>query len=184
MADHYDQLETRDPAAARAGAVQPAARPRSPGDGQCAGLGSASRGRRCRLRSPRARRSPSCRCCASPTLKDLQAKNPPYGGFDAPSPAGALARIFMSPGRSSSPRASARTGGARRARCSRAGMRKGDIVHNTVRLSPDAGRAGSWTPARARSAAPSSPPAPARPSSSSTSSSTSSPRPTSACRTT
>ncbi len=63
-------------------------------------------------------------------LKDLQAKSPPYGGFTT-SPAGALARIFMSPGPIFEPegfgadwRRTARTLFA-------AGIRKGDIVHNT-----------------------------------------------------
>ena len=63
-------------------------------------------------------------------LKELQAKRPPFGGF-ATVAGGASRACSCRPGRSSSPRASARTGGARRARCYAAGIRKGDIVHNT-----------------------------------------------------
>jgi len=63
-------------------------------------------------------------------LKDLQAADPPYGGFTT-SPAGALARIFVSPGPIFEPEGF----GADWWRTARAlfaaGIRKGDIVHNT-----------------------------------------------------
>ena len=99
-------------------------------------------------------------------LKDLQAKTPPYGGFTT-SPAGALARIFMSPGPIFEPEGFGEDWWRTARALFAAGMRKGDIVHNTFayHLTPGAG---SSMPARARSAAPSSPPAPATPSSSST----------------
>jgi phenylacetate-CoA ligase len=63
-------------------------------------------------------------------LKDLQAKNPPYGGFTT-SPAGALARIFMSPG----PIFEIDTDEPDYFRGARAmfagGFRPGDVVYNT-----------------------------------------------------
>ena len=63
-------------------------------------------------------------------LKELQAKDPPYGGL-ATSPPGALARVFMSPGPIFEPEGF----GADWWRTARAlfaaGVRKGDIVHNT-----------------------------------------------------
>jgi phenylacetate-CoA ligase len=63
-------------------------------------------------------------------LKELQANNPPYGGF-ATAPSGALARIYMSPGPIFEPEGVGadwwRTARALHA----AGVRQGDIVHNT-----------------------------------------------------
>jgi phenylacetate-CoA ligase len=63
-------------------------------------------------------------------LKDLQAKDPPFGGFAAARAAG-IARIFMSPGPIFEPEGL----GADWWRSARAlfaaGFRKGDIVHNT-----------------------------------------------------
>jgi phenylacetate-CoA ligase len=63
-------------------------------------------------------------------LRDLQKGTPPFGGF-ATSPSGALARIFMSPGPIFEPEG---YGGDwwRSARALyAAGVRRGDIVHNT-----------------------------------------------------
>jgi phenylacetate-CoA ligase len=63
-------------------------------------------------------------------LKDLQSKHPPFGGF-ATSQAGAVGRIFMSPGPTFGPEG---LGGDwwRSARALfAAGFRRGDIVHNT-----------------------------------------------------
>jgi phenylacetate-CoA ligase len=64
------------------------------------------------------------------SLKELQAARPPFGGF-ATSPTGALGRIFMSPGPIFEPEGFGedwwRTARALHA----AGIRKGDIVHNT-----------------------------------------------------
>jgi phenylacetate-CoA ligase len=63
-------------------------------------------------------------------LKDLQARQPPFGGFATPS-AGGLARIFMSPGPIFEPEGQG-TDWWRAARALyAAGVRKGDIVHNT-----------------------------------------------------
>ena len=62
-----------------------------------AGLGQASRRRRSEMPSPRARRSRSCRCCASPTSAALQKESPPFGGFNV-TPPGKARRLLMSPG--------------------------------------------------------------------------------------
>ena len=63
-------------------------------------------------------------------LKDLQAKSPPYGGFTT-SPAGALARIFMSPGPIFEPEGFGEDWWRTARALFAAGIRKGDIVHNT-----------------------------------------------------
>ena len=64
------------------------------------------------------------------SLKELQAARPPFGGF-ATAPAGGLGRVFMSPGPIFEPEGLGedwwRTARALHA----AGIRKGDIVHNT-----------------------------------------------------
>jgi phenylacetate-CoA ligase len=63
-------------------------------------------------------------------LKELQAKRPPYAGFATAAP-GALARVFMSPGPIFEPEGYGEDWW-RSARCLyAAGIRKGDIVHNT-----------------------------------------------------
>src|SRR5262249_8326965 len=63
-------------------------------------------------------------------LKDLQAKEPPFGGFATREP-GAVARIFVSPGPIFEPEGEGgdwwRVGRALHA----AGLRKGDVVLNT-----------------------------------------------------
>ena len=63
-------------------------------------------------------------------LKDLQAKRPPYGGF-ATSAAGALARVFMSPGPIFEPEGHGEDWWRAARALYAAGIRKGDIVHNT-----------------------------------------------------
>ena len=63
-------------------------------------------------------------------LKDLQAKSPPYGGFTT-SPAGSLSRIFMSPGPIFEPEGFGEDWWRTARALHSAGMRKGDIVHNT-----------------------------------------------------
>jgi phenylacetate-CoA ligase len=63
-------------------------------------------------------------------LKDLQAKNPPFGGF-ATAPAGALGRIFMSPGPIFEPEGFGEDWWRTARALYAAGVRKGDIVHNT-----------------------------------------------------
>ena len=105
------------PRPARACAVQSAARSRSPGDGESAGLGGAAEGRRSGTRHIRGRRSPSCRCCASRRSRTCRPRTRPSAASPPRQPARSPASSCR-PARSSSPRASARTGGARRARCS------------------------------------------------------------------
>jgi phenylacetate-CoA ligase len=63
-------------------------------------------------------------------LKDLQAEAPPYGGL-ATSPAGALARIYMSPGPIFEPEGRGEDWWRTARALYAAGVRKGDIVHNT-----------------------------------------------------
>ncbi|KAB2920878.1 MAG: phenylacetate--CoA ligase [Hyphomicrobiaceae bacterium] len=63
-------------------------------------------------------------------LKELQAKAPPFGGF-ATSPAGRLARIFMSPGPIFEPEGFGEDWWRSARALFAAGIRKGDIVHNT-----------------------------------------------------
>ena len=63
-------------------------------------------------------------------LKDLQTGNPPYGGFST-SPAVALARMFMSPGPIFEPEGYGEDWWRTARALYAAGVRKGDIVHNT-----------------------------------------------------
>jgi phenylacetate-CoA ligase len=63
-------------------------------------------------------------------LKDRQAANPPYGGF-ATSPVTSLARIFMSPGPIFEPEGFGEDWWRTARALYAAGVRKGDIVHNT-----------------------------------------------------
>ena len=93
---HYDQLETRDPAQRELAQFNLLpdlirhAMEKAPG--WAAQLKDVHPGavttRAALAKLPVLRKS---------ALKDLQAKSPPYGGFTT-SPAGSLARIFMSPG--------------------------------------------------------------------------------------
>ena len=63
-------------------------------------------------------------------LKDLQARRPPYGGF-ATAPAAQLARVFMSPGPIFEPEGHGEDWWRAARSLYAAGIRKGDIVHNT-----------------------------------------------------
>jgi len=63
-------------------------------------------------------------------LKDLQAKDPPFGGF-ATAPAGALGRVFMSPGPIFEPEGRGEDWWRTARALFAAGIRTGDIVHNT-----------------------------------------------------
>src|SRR5687767_5189208 len=93
---HYDQLETRDPAQrelAQFNLLPDLVRhaiANAPGWAEHLKgvVATAVKSRRALAELPVLRKT---------ALKDLQAKTPPYGGFTT-SPAGALARIFMSPG--------------------------------------------------------------------------------------
>jgi phenylacetate-CoA ligase len=63
-------------------------------------------------------------------LRELQLKQPPFGGF-ATSEAGAIARIFMSPGPIFEPEGKAADWWRSARTLYAAGFRSGDIVHNT-----------------------------------------------------
>ena len=129
QASHYDQLEVRDPAQRELAQFNLLpflvrhAMTNAPGWGrQLKGVDAAAVTSRAALAQlPVLRKS---------ALKDLQAADAPYGGLTT-SPAGALARIFMSPGPIFEPEGF----GADWWRTARAlfaaGFRKGDIVHNT-----------------------------------------------------
>jgi phenylacetate-CoA ligase len=126
---HYDQLETRDPEQRELAQFNLLpdllARAMSAAPGWAAhlkGINPAEVTSRAALAGlPLLRKS---------ALKDLQAKNPPYGGL-ATATTGELARIYMSPGPIFEPEGLSgdwwRTARALHA----AGVRKGDIVHNT-----------------------------------------------------
>ena len=80
--------------------------------------------------SPRARRSPSCRCCASPTLGPADRK-PAVRRLQRHRRPARRAAVHVARARSSSPRATAPTGGSTARALFAAGFRAGDIVHNT-----------------------------------------------------
>ena len=63
-------------------------------------------------------------------LKDLQAKRPPFGGFATDAP-GAMGRIMMSPGPIFEPEGRGEDWWRSARALFAAGVRKGDIVHNT-----------------------------------------------------
>jgi phenylacetate-CoA ligase len=127
--DHYDQLEVRDPAQRELAQFNllpdlvRQAMTNAPGWAQhLKGIDAAAVSSRAGLaKLPVLRKS---------ALKDLQAKAPPYGGFTT-SPAGALARIFMSPGPIFEPEGFGEDWWRTARALFAAGMRKGDIVHNT-----------------------------------------------------
>ncbi|HWA51228.1 MAG TPA: AMP-binding protein [Dongiaceae bacterium] len=126
---HFDQLETRDPEQRELAQFNllpsfiQKAMAEAPGWGRhLKGVDpSAIKSRQDLAKLPILRKT---------ALKTLQAEDPPFGGFAA-SPAGALARVFMSPGPIFEPEGFGddwwRTARALFA----AGIRKGDIVHNT-----------------------------------------------------
>jgi phenylacetate-CoA ligase len=162
--NHYDQLEVRDPGQRELAQFNLLpdlvrdAMTHAPGwTAHLEGVDAASVTSRAALtKLPVLRKS---------TLKDLQAKNPPYGGFTTSS-VGALARIFMSPGPIFEPEGYGEDWW-RSARCSPpASARATSYTTRSPITSPRA--AGSSMPARGRWVARSSPPAPAIPSNSST----------------
>jgi phenylacetate-CoA ligase len=127
MPDHYDALETRDPATrerelfARLHDVIAAAM-RAPGwAGQLSGVDPKSVTSRAALaKLPVLRKS---------DLLQRQKESPPFGGFNA-TPPGKVKRLLMSPGPIFEPEGGgADWWGCARA-CFAAGFRSGDIVHN------------------------------------------------------
>jgi phenylacetate-CoA ligase len=126
---YYDQLETRDPEQRELAQFNllpdllRQAMGKAPGwASQLAGVdagGITSRAALAKL--PILRKS---------ALKDLQAKTPPFGGF-ATQPAAALARIYMSPGPIFEPEGLGQDWWRTARALFAAGMRRGDIIHNT-----------------------------------------------------
>ena len=126
---HYDQLETRDPAQRELAQFNLLPdllrRAMTEAPGWAAHLngvdaaGVTSRDALAKL--PLLRKS---------ALKDLQAASPPYGGF-ATSPVTSLGRIFMSPGPIFEPEGLGEDWWRTARALYAAGVRKGDIVHNT-----------------------------------------------------
>ncbi|HZT48566.1 MAG TPA: AMP-binding protein [Hyphomicrobiaceae bacterium] len=127
--EHFDQLETRDPAQRELAQFNllpdlvRLAMTKAPGwAAHLEGVEPAAVNSRAALaRLPVLRKS---------ALKDLQAKNPPFGGF-ATQPATALGRVFMSPGPIFEPEGRGEDWWRTARALFAAGIRKGDIVHNT-----------------------------------------------------
>lgn len=128
-ADHFDQLETRDPEAREQSlfALLPdlvrKAMAQAPGwAGHLKGVDPAAVTSRDALaKLPILRKA---------SLKDLQAAHPPFGGF-AVSETGSLGRIFMSPGPIFEPEGQGEDWWRTARALYAAGFRRGDIVHNT-----------------------------------------------------
>jgi phenylacetate-CoA ligase len=130
MADkHYDQLETRDPAQRELAQFNLLpdlvrhAMTHAPGwTAHLKGVDAAAvNSRQSLAKLPVLRKS---------ALKDLQAKVPPFGGL-ATAPAGVLGRVFMSPGPIFEPEGRGEDWWRTARALFAAGIRKGDIVHNT-----------------------------------------------------
>ena len=129
MADHYDQLETRDPAQRELAQFNllpdllRLAIANAPGWAEhLAGVDAASvTSRKAFAKVPVLKKS---------GLKDLQTKRPPYAGLATAAP-GALARVFMSPGPIFEPEGYGEDWWRSARSLFAAGIRKGDIVHNT-----------------------------------------------------
>jgi phenylacetate-CoA ligase len=126
---HYDQLETRDPAQrelAQFNLLPDLVRhAMANAPGWAAHLKGVDAGalnsRQSLARLPVLRKS---------ALTELQAKMPPFGGF-ATAPAGVLGRVFMSPGPIFEPEGRGEDWWRTARALFAAGIRKGDIVHNT-----------------------------------------------------
>ena len=127
---HYDQLETRDPAQRELAQFNllPDLIRHAMAEG--AGLGRPSEGRRPGRRQHSRAALAKLPVLRKSALKDLQAKSPPFGGFTT-APAAALARIFMSPGPIFEPEGFGEDWWRTARALLAAGIRKGDIVHNT-----------------------------------------------------
>jgi phenylacetate-CoA ligase len=127
--EHYDQLETRDPKQRERALFEELpsllrhAIANAPGwAAQLEGVDPATVTSRTMLaRLPVLRKS---------ALKELQAVNPPFGGFTT-APASALGRVFMSPGPIFEPEGRGDDGWRVARTLYAAGIRKGDIVLNT-----------------------------------------------------
>jgi phenylacetate-CoA ligase len=129
MTDHYDQLETRDPEQRELAQFNllpdllRLAIASAPGWAEhLEGVDPAAvTARKALAQVPILKKS---------ALKDLQARRPPYAGFATAAP-GALARVFMSPGPIFEPEGYGEDWWRSARSLYAAGIRKGDIVHNT-----------------------------------------------------
>src|SRR5262245_21873831 len=129
MADHFDQLETRD--AAQRELAQFNLLPDLVRQATAAAPGwaehlkgvdpGAVKSRETLAKLPILRKS---------VLHALQARRPPFGGF-ATAPAAEMARVFMSPGPIFEPEGHGQDWWRAARALYAAGVRKGDIVHNT-----------------------------------------------------
>jgi phenylacetate-CoA ligase len=127
--EHYDELETRDPEQRERAQFKELPdflrRAVANAPGWAAQLKGAELGavtsRAALAKLPVLRKS---------ELKELQAKDPPFGGFTT-SPASALGRVFMSPGPIFEPEGKGEDGWRVARGLYAAGIRKGDIVLNT-----------------------------------------------------
>ena len=128
-AAHYDHLETRSPEAREAAlfgqlpALVRRAKERAPGwAAQLKDVDSRTLTTRTSLAAvPVLRKS---------ALKELQSKQPPFGGF-ATDPAGVMGRIMMSPGPIFEPEGRGEDWWRSARALYAAGVRRGDILHNT-----------------------------------------------------
>ncbi len=126
---YFDNLETRDPAAREKSQFDllpdliRMAQAKAPGMAEhLLGVDAAAvTSREALARLPILRKA---------NLKDLQSKRPPFGGF-ATAPAGQLARVFLSPGPIFEPEGHASDWWRAARAMYAAGIRPGDIVHNT-----------------------------------------------------
>jgi len=127
--EHYDQLETRDPAQRELAQFNllpdlvRQAMTQAPGwSAHLKGVDAGAVKSRPSLATlPVLRKS---------ALKELQAKAPPFGGF-ATAPPSVLGRVFMSPGPIFEPEGRGEDWWRSARALHAAGIRKGDIVHNT-----------------------------------------------------
>ena len=150
MSDHFDSLETRDPAArendlfARLPA-QIARAMTAPGWAKhLAGVDPKSVTSRAALaKLPVLRKS---------ALLGLQKETPPFGGFNATSRPARRSGCSCRPGRSSSPKGHGDDPAVRRARCSRPASAPATSCTTASRITSRPARS-SWKPARMRSAA-------------------------------
>ena len=154
MPDHYDTLETRDPAARERESLRGCRSSRA--RDECAGLGRASHGRRSEIRHLARRAGEAAAAAQVRPRMALQKAAPPFGGFNV-TPPGKAKRLHMSPGPIFEPQGhGADFGGAARALLRRRLPRR---ATSCTTRSPITSRPAPtfWSRARMRSAAPSIP---------------------------
>ena len=129
MTDHYDALETREPADARRRPVRAAAGRAAQGDGRTS-LCRAPAGHRSRPGSPAGRRWRACRCCANPTSRPCTRPRR-RSAASSTGPAGSFGRLFTSPGPIFEPEPTHADPWRGARALFAAGFRPGDVVLNT-----------------------------------------------------